>query len=595
VRVVNATDGSFSTFLAAGAYTVTANLTEGLDTYLALQRLDVTAPMTVSIGLLRATNVTGTTQFGGNPVASVPVTFTRTEGAAVTGTSDPFGQYHVLVLGGTYAVSVDFAGTTAKGSGVAYVRYTFSGSLTVTQNTQIAVYNVDLAQALDNTTIEGTVRFNGAPVIAQLTFLARGDTGINTTASTGSDGRYRFSLQPGEYRVYAVAGLDGAVALTTYVHAPGATRTLDLSLVPGIRVSGVTTRDGVRTRANVTFSTAAGEARLLSDASGAYSILLPETSYAVEASTGGTERGLSVTYRATASLVLSEPTVLNLDLTKAVRRQVDLTWDAAQKATIPPGGVVTYEFTVTNLGNADDTFQLAATGVGFTFSFSDNRVEVPFGTTGNTRTVQVTITANGDAKVEHPPISITASSTSDPSATKSVAVEVDVVRYRGMRAGVSGEAPTWDGRFLNYTLEVRNLGNGQETFRLTLPNEDELAAVGWRATLVGPAGTPQGVLNLTVPANATQRPVLRLQKFGGPAGATAHVQVTSIEDGLFASLVRVRLQMPALAVDGRIRAVGSGVAGLEPGIDLATAALLVSFVAVVGAAAYLSILRRRSR
>ena len=598
-RSANATDGAFTAYLAAGSYTATANVTEGLDTFLVLHAFDVAGPTSVALALEEATNVTGTVRESGNPLEGIPVTFSRQGGGSVTATSDAFGQYHVFLLGGTYAVAVDHPGTTQAGAGVRYVRYTFSGSLTVAQGARFAVFPVDLSQALENTTAAGTVRLHGAPAAAQISFVVRGASGMNGTAASGSNGTYSVGIQPGSYDVYALAPLERGAFLGTLDLAAGAARTYDIALADAIRVSGVTTvRGSVRSAANVTFSATAGRTVVRSDAGGNYGVSLPAGTYSVEATAAGAERGVPVTYRTTASLALSDTTVLNLALPKVVRRSVDVTWDAAQRALIPAGDTVDYTVRVRNTGNEDDTVLLSATAAGFTFQFSDDRLELPFGAPGNETTVRVTITAAGDAKVDHSPISLTARSNTDSAAVKSVVLQLDIVRQAGpslLEAKVSAAAPTWDGRFLNYTLDVRNKGNGQETYRLTLPNVGELAAAGWRATLVGAAGDAGESIDVVVAANATVRPVLRLESAGGAGGTLAIVQVLGRDDPTQTALLTVKVQMPALAVEGAIRATGTGIAIREPGIDLATAAFLVSILAVILSAVYLYVLRRRSR
>jgi hypothetical protein len=303
---------------------------------------------------------------------------------------------------------------------------------------------------------------------------------------------------------------------------------------------------------------------------------------------------VNVTYRQRETIVLTEPTVVNLDMKKVVRREVDLVWDEAGQ-TVAPGGSADFFMTVTNRGNADDTYTLSASLTGFTFAFIPQSATIPFGSTGNVRTVRVTVTAARDARVDHAPMTVNVESTADSTVAKSVSLQLDVTRYRGLAADVSTNAPEWDGRFLRYTLQVRNAGNGQDSFQLTLPNYDELLSAGWRATFVDPSGAPQAVLNVTVGGNTTSRPVLRLEKVFGSAGATVSVQVTNTEDVTYSDLVTVQVQMPVLALEGRLRAIGPDLNLAEPGIDLAAAALLVSLVATIGAAVYLSILRRKSR
>ncbi len=592
VAETEATDGLFTAFLAAGTYTLTANTTEGPDRFLALQRLDVSAPATLSVSLLRATELRGAVRHEDVPVESTSVTFARTEGGTVRVTTDDQGEYRTFVLGGTYTVSVDHRTTVQRGAGVLYVRFTFAGSLTIPQDSGFQLFNVDVVRSLDNTTVSGTVRFRGNPVSAQLAVRVSGANGIDTTSSTTS-GSYALPIQPGEYDVYAVAPLEGAAFLGR-LDVPPDGRTFDVDLRPSVRVSGATTLRGTRIAATLSFTSPTGRATIATDASGIYQLQLPPASYGIEATASGTERGTAVNYRGTANVTIEGSTLLNVAVTKVVRLGVGIEWDAAQRTEVRPGGTVVYSVTLRNTGNEDDTYLLTTIATGFTLEFEEDDVSIPFGTTGNVRTVRVTITAHGDARVDHAPISVTARSLTDGSVTRSVNLALDVTRFRGLSATVSSDAPTWDGRFLNYSIEVRNTGNAPETIRLSLPNADELRAAGWRAVLSGPSGSGE-TIDIGMGANSTLKPILRLEKAGGSAGTLSRVNVANTADPTLETLLTVNVQMPVLAVEGDIRAIGPGITVVEPGIDLATAAFLVSLAAVVAAAAYLAILRRRSR
>jgi len=597
LRSANASGGSFTTYLALGAYTVTANITSGGRAFLALQTLNVAGPTTVTVSLLPATNVTGTTRYQGSPVGGIPVTFTRAGGESVTTTSEEFGAYHVLVLGGTYTIRVDHVATAAEGAATRHVRYSFTATLIVTQGgSGFLLKDIDLDRALENTTVTGQVTLRGVPVAAQITFLAQGAGGMNATATAPSNGRYTVAPQPGSYDVYAFAPLERGAYLGTLALDAGPARTFDLALEAGLQVTGATTRGVAPVAANLTLKGESSRIVLRTDVTGRYDVFLPAATYDVQASSVGSERGVAVTYRATSSLPLVEPTVLNLQLTKVVRRGVEISWDEAQGVTIAPGASVVYRVIARNTGNEDDTVALSATSADFSFSFRDERVTIPFGATGSERTLLVTITAKADARVDHAPISVTIRSIQDETAVASVAVQLGIERFLGLTATVSSAAPVWDGRFLNYTLEVRNTGNGAETYRLELPNVEELEAAGWRATLVSGGGTPATSLTLAVAANSTERPVLRLERAGGAGGTVAKILVENVANAVYQTTVTVALQTPVLAVEGGIRAGGgTGVSTAEPGIDLATGAFLVSLVALIAAAAYLAILRRRSR
>jgi len=594
VRNTNATDGQYATFLIPGSYTVSANVTSGTNAWMALQRVLISTPTTLNLALVQATNVTGTVRFDDAPLGGVPITFTGSGGESVSATSTSFGSYSLFLLGGTYEARVDHPTTATENGVTRYVRYAYAATVTVDPSRLFKIQDIDLSRSLENTTVSGIVRFRGAPVAAQLTFLEKG-SGMNATASAASDGRYSLAMQPGSYDVYVLAPLERGAFLWTFDLAAGSPRTFDLTLVDAVEVVGVTTRGPSRIAANLTFTSPVGRMALRTDPSGNYHVFLPAATYTAQATARGVERTINVTYRADASLPLSSPTVLNLALTKVVVRRVDATWDSAQRALVSPGDTVDYFVVVKNTGNEDDTIALSASSSDFTFTFSDDRLSIPFGQT-NERTVKVTITAKADARVEHSPASITARSEADSTAVKSVTVEIDVEKQPGVvSASVSSTAPTWDGKYLNYSLDVRNAGNGAETFRLSLTNEDELLAAGWRPALVSPIGTAQATLDLSLAANQTLKPTLRLERVGLGAPIRASVRVENTADAQYQTVVTVNVQMPTLIVEGSIRAGGTGITLQEPGIDLATGAFLVSLLAVVAAAAYLWVLRRRSR
>ncbi|HYS71030.1 MAG TPA: hypothetical protein VEM95_01275, partial [Thermoplasmata archaeon] len=399
------------------------------------------------------------------------------------------------------------------------------------------------------------------------------------------------------YDVYVVGALDRGSFLGPFTLGASGPAALDLSLSPAFPVSGVTTLEtGARVGADLKFVSTAGSVVARSDGNGNFLVRLPTAAYTVDADAAGSERTVSVTYHASASFTLSTSNVVNLELAKVVRRGVSLEWDSTQAVTIPVGSSVDYVLTVANTGNVDDSYSFAGSAVGFTFAFNVDKVALPFGPTGNKTTVRVTLTAATDAKVDHGPITVVARSAADATVAKSASLTVTIAPFKGLTASVTSDAPVWDGRFLNYTLSVHNTGNGAGTYRLTIRNPEELSAAGWHGAFVASAGgTAEASLDLKVDANATLRPILRLQKTGGAAGAIARISVADVTEPAYNALVTVSIQMPNVVVDGSVRATGSGISLEAPGIDLPTAAFLVSFLAIIAAVAYLTILRRRSR
>src|SRR5438034_9395762 len=94
----------------------------------------------------------------------------------------------------------------------------------------------------------------------------------------------------------------------------------------------------------------------------------------------GTENGMSVTYRASASVALQADAIVDLRLAKVVSRSVAMTWDASQRRVIPAGDSVTYTIDVRNTGDVADTVSFSGTPGGWQFAFTPGSFRVDFRT-----------------------------------------------------------------------------------------------------------------------------------------------------------------------------------------------------------------------
>src|SRR5256885_16442209 len=201
----------------------------------------------------------------------------------------------------------------------------------------------------------------------------------------------------------------------------------------------------------------------------------------------GTEKGMSVTYRASASVALQADAIVDLRLAKVVSRSVAMTWDASQRRLIPAGDSVTYTIDVRNTGNVADTFRFSGTPGDWQFSFTPSSVPLNFGSGATSTSVRVVVQSPANALVNHDPLDVVATSTTDASTAGDVIVKVDIERVRALSVALNSTAATFDGRFLNYTIDVKNAGNAREVVQVGITNPDELAA-GGRALRLGRGG-----------------------------------------------------------------------------------------------------------
>jgi len=594
--VADGASGHFQTYLALGTYTVYANRTQGPQTVLYAGRVTISGPTDLQIPLTPAKTVSGTVRVDGAlPPEPVTITFDRVQGGTFHVLSEPAGTYRLHVPDGDFAVTVD-ARTTMAISGVQrFVRVTFTGSLQVSSGATAVSYDITATRDLDNTTVRGRVSVGSTGSPALLRFLAKSGGAMNGTAVAAADGSYSVGLQPGTYSLYAVASGSASAFLGLLIATQGIDVTFDIALVPAFRVFGVTTfNGGIRVSADLTFSSAAN-VHVTSDSMGAYQVVLPPATYAVTARMSRVENGIVVAYAKPATLVLSgPPDPLNIALDRVARRGVKLSWDGSQRLTIPAGASVSYTITMTNTGNTEDEYAFSTLPAGWTFEFRPARPHLGFGTGGNTTQVDVTITTPKDALVEHGDVTITARSTAETAIAGSVIVQVGIVPRRALSLVVSSAIPTFDGRFLNYTLTVSNRGNTKESVALTLPGIDELASRGWIARFAPPTGgasLPE-IRNLSVDGNASRTVTVTFESKGGGNGASATAKTFAEDLPGLGSAVTFRLELPALAPGGRIGATGPNIV-ITQDLPYPLIAVLVTIIACLSAGALLTRKRRR--
>jgi len=595
--VESVTSGSFQTYVALGNYSVLASTTRDGDTYLFLSSLALGGAVDLAISLQRATAVTGLLTVAGQAVpAGVVVTWLRSQGGVVRATTDAAGRYRAELAAGDYTASVDHRTTMPVGGVPRYVRLTFSGPLTVAPNATSATLDISTKANLDNATVSGRVTHGGLGRAATLVFTQRTPSGINMTTVAAADGGFSVGLQPGTYDLYVLAAAGDLAFLGPVTIAPGQDTQVSPVLIPSYAVGGVTSfRSSVRVSADVTFS-AGATARTRSDAAGLYRILLPPGSYSVTAVTTVPERGIAVRYSALTTLEVTAMTdPLNLNLARVDVRRVTIAWDSAERATIPPGGAVTYTLVLRNTGNVGDTFRLSGSPSGWIFRFSQPRLFLDFGgVAGTSATVIATILTSRDALVEHEDVRIRATSETDDSQAGETTVFVDIRRQRGLVLDLSVVRPTFDGHRLNYTTTVRNTGNAAERVSLTLPNAGELAARGWIARFAPPDGGTLALTlrNLTVEANSTRTVTVVFENTGGGGGASAVVRVSAEDLVTLQATREFPLELPILSGTGRVTATGVSVVSDLP-LNYPLLAILITVVASVAAGFVLTLRRRR--
>ena len=128
------------------------------------------------------------------------------------------------------------------------------------------------------------------------------------------------------------------------------------------------------------------------------------------------------------------------------------------------GTTVIYNLTVSNSGDVDDTFSLAAAGSTWPALLSTSSISLPPGASGDF-SVSVSIPA-GAAGGDSDAVTITATSQGDPTKTDSAVLRTAVTTGFAVVLSADQNAQGSAGQTLSYTLEITNSGNSPDTFNL---------------------------------------------------------------------------------------------------------------------------------
>lgn len=552
-------DEEYLVYLEPGAYTV-SGATDLPSPLALLTVLDLTDPADFNTTFQPAATLSGQLQVKDETVTpDVSIAFTRmADGAQVVVPSAGSDGYSTILVPATYRVTAEWVGVDRLDEVSRFVRYTLDQTIVLTEN---GTADLLFARALDTRAVELRVLLGGQLTSARVAFQAANETAINATVDVPAGAPFLVDLAPGAYHVYAFRDIGNSAALAELDVLPDGSTTLALPLEQGYRIFGVAIlSDGSRRTTQLGFRSLVGSASFTTDAQGGYEVYLPAGAYNLLALARRDEGGVGVEYRFEGGVDLADSTLLNPLLARVDVRTLEVTWDSAQRALVAPGETFVYRITVTNTGNLADTFSFEGRPAGWVFSFRPSRVSLPFGT-GTSAEVTVQIITPEDAKAPEGILSVVVRSTTDPSVVSLETMFVDVLQFRGLTLDLGQDPPVLDGETLAYQIEVRNEGNGEDTFELILTNPEVLAAQGWRAELVFEGRTsPDNITGIVVPAGESRPVTLRLQAEGRVSASTATFLASSEQDDEMESRLDVAIGFPSLQIpSNQLRVEGTRV------------------------------------
>lgn len=465
---------TYSLYLQEGSYSLYATVANGTLNYATLNRVDVSGPMSLDVAANSAALATIQATMTGMRAQSIVISV-ESAGAYYNVTTPDTGVASVYLPIGPFTASVDHSTIVTMASQQRYVRYV--GEVDFEMSGSRRNVAISTVMSYENTTVSGSVLAGGSSVTARIEFQA-----ISATASdlvVNATGSYSVELSPGNYTVYAVSQDSSRAYLGELVITDLDDVTYDLVLVEAFRLAGITfaNNEGVRSEVSVN-----GMLSFTSSADGAYEVYLPGGSYVLNAEAMLMENGLVVDYQATAVVSLSDATTKGLYMQRVAEQDVSITWDSAQKVTLNAGETATYTIRIVNEGNVEDTFSLTATATGWTVVFSQTEVTLGYGVS-NSQTVTVQLTPSSSILVKHTAVIVRATSITNSSATSSVSLDAVIAPSRAVSMEYLGGEST-NGEDYIHTVKVTNPGNVDDTYTLTIGNQQALRDLGWEVKLV---------------------------------------------------------------------------------------------------------------
>jgi asparagine N-glycosylation enzyme membrane subunit Stt3 len=479
--VTLSTNGSFSTYLRPGNYSVYVISDVGTDKEAYFDLVQVTGPTTLALTTDPANRITVDLRYKGVPLLSnIPVVLTDpVTGAIFNGVTNPTGSLTIYMpSGGLYNMTVDYH-TLAYPYTLAdqkkYLLYQAEEELffNTTKNVVVA-----LIQSFDNSTV------NGLPIGATVELQAASSTAMSITLTTTSS---TAMIAPGNYTIYATDPSDNAF-LGFIMVKPRVTNDLGITLVPAYRLNGTLRVDGTPKYGNVTISQ--DDAAFVFDTNplGAYEIFLPTGSYTGTGMASIQMNGIPVNYKGTVTIAVTGATQKDIDLAKDLTYGVKLSWNNT-KGTVANGQPITYIIQLTNTGNMVDSYEISSSTLNWnvTFNGDSNQTQLlvenlTFGTAGFVN-ISVTLIPSNKVNVIHSPVFISAVSTNGTGAVTNLNLDVNIIPRNDVNLTYQKALPQNGKDNYTYSILVENVGNQDDQYKVEILNISVLRSNGWNATM----------------------------------------------------------------------------------------------------------------
>ncbi|MEM3396471.1 MAG: carboxypeptidase regulatory-like domain-containing protein [Thermoplasmata archaeon] len=513
-------------FVPVGEWNVECIGERGELHYASITQIEVTKPAHFDFTLYPAHRVNVKVEHDGEGVSYIQLMATVDE-ITLQKTTDIGGNAEFTVPANkSVKFWVDYTGTETISSLNRTVHY--EGNNTTVANADKTVI-VEVTKEIHSRILSGNVVYEGQRMLSgYVEFVSDATAQKFRTEIINSS--FSIELPADTYNVYAYAqdyAMDYVNCTKVLVKEDSETQ-LTLALVKGYRLNvHVTTETSAEKTLKITTPEWKYELATLDTE---FSVILPGGEYKLRTSQFGYDNGMRVEYADEKTVTIyNTTTAVYLSPQKVVIRALEITWNEIEHAVMDQNDTRVFSLIVKNLGNVEDKVSLTGSPVDWRFNFSDNNFAIGYGSGNNTKRIEVYVTTPDDAKVNHPPVIITAISMLDSSVSTSTQIRIEVLEKRAC-ALLEGTNYKFENGSLAFDIQVKNTGNTLDTFHLTIINANEIAALGWTPKIY--VGEREVNKTSEIEPNATTTLTIRLTPGQGamPIVTRASVKLYAISE-----------------------------------------------------------------
>ena len=510
---VNGTAYTKGFHAAPGTYTASVKATAGSLVYENLTRVTVSASGVISPTLVlnrAGVSVTGTLTDPKGTALSIntTVTFvgpgpTRVISNAVAGTFSA-----VLPPNSTFQEFANATGSSTGPNGSYFVQWSGEAGQTCVVGNSASQCALAMRGVPVGVWLNGSLTSPGVPGNVSGTVRLLGPyPSNNVTTVSAANGSFSVLLSPGAYSVYASGGggSEPLAGFSSVLALPSAAGPVSFVLSPTwidtISVAAPNATGATAGPATVVVTDPFGQRVLFAQVSPGSSVpvALPLGTYSVTAQANGTLNGIASVATARTTVVVAHGNLGTvLYLTVPAVSAVTGSLVGPTGATVTAGGVVTFSFSVRDVGNVPVSVTPVGSPKFWSFNFTTTSYNLTPGGPSASGEVRIGVPTGTD--VDHGSVLLQfALSNGTVVGAVVPGPRVNVVGYYGVAVGSTATAPTVGAEAVVVPFYVADTGNQGETVRLTVADAARLAALGWNATLEGAAG---GYLTVAMSAGA---------------------------------------------------------------------------------------------